>query len=128
MNRFTKEFILDDLLASVSVETKNIVAEELDRRLATALPAMRNHSDPDRPNYDQILAKYHNPFELEDEIAKYGFQAMGIHWYHYHAAPPMLAEKLGAAFKKESVRLENEGTWRGMFLCSAGVIEAELEE
>jgi 2-polyprenyl-3-methyl-5-hydroxy-6-metoxy-1,4-benzoquinol methylase len=128
MNRFTKEFILDDLLASVSAETKNLVAEELDRRLATALPAMRSHSDPARPNYDQILAKYHNPFELEDEITKYGFQTVSIHWYHYHAAPPMLAEKLGATFKKDSVRLENEGTWRGMFLCSAGVIEAELEE
>jgi 2-polyprenyl-3-methyl-5-hydroxy-6-metoxy-1,4-benzoquinol methylase len=126
MNRFTKEFILDDLLEGVSSEIKKLVSDELDRRLATTLPAMRSHSDPDRPSYDQILAKYHNPFELEDAIAKHGFKTTAIHWYHYHAAPPMLADKLGQTFKKESVRLENEGTWRGMFLCSAGVIEAEL--
>jgi 2-polyprenyl-3-methyl-5-hydroxy-6-metoxy-1,4-benzoquinol methylase len=127
MNRFTKEFILDDLLVDVSAETKDLVSEELDRRLATTLPAMRSHNDPNRPSYGQILAKYHNPFELKDAIGKHGFQTIGIHWYHYHAAPPMLADKLGQTFKKDSVRLENEGTWRGMFLCSAGVIEAELE-
>ena len=129
MNRFTREFILEDLLAGVSATTKQLVAEELDRRLATNLPEMRSHADPNRPNYDQILAKYHNPFELEDAIAKHGFQTHGIHWYHYHAAPPMLASKIGESnFNKDSVKLENEGTWRGMFLCSAGVIEAELGE
>ena len=126
MNRYTKEFILDDLLAGVSADTKKLVAEELDRRLATTMPAMRNHEDQDRPNYDQILAKFHNHFELSEEVTKYGFRTIGFHWYHYHAAPPMLASKVGQNFRTDSMRLEHEGSWRGMFLSSAGIIEAEL--
>ncbi|WP_374371185.1 class I SAM-dependent methyltransferase [Dongia sp.] len=126
MNRYTKEFVLDDLLAGVSAEVKQHVAAELDKRLATNLPPLRGHDDPDRPSYDQILAKFHNPFELEATVAQHGFRTIGMHWYHYHATPPMLADKVGAAFNTESAKLELEAGWRGMFLCSAGIIEAEL--
>jgi 2-polyprenyl-3-methyl-5-hydroxy-6-metoxy-1,4-benzoquinol methylase len=127
LNRYTKEFILDDLLSGVSSDVKKHVAAELDRRLATNLPPMREHEDVDRPSYDQILAKFHNPFELEETVARHGFKTLGFHWYHYHAAPPMLADNIGAGFRAESVRLEHEASWRGMFLCSAGIIEAELK-
>jgi hypothetical protein len=126
MNRYTKEFVLDDLLAGVSADVKDAVAAEIDRRLATNLPPVRDHHDPDRPGYDEILAKFHNPFELEAQVATFGFRTLGFHWYHYHAAPPMIADKLGKAFDRESLRLEHEAGWRGMFLCSAGIIEAEL--
>ncbi len=126
LNRYSKEFILDDLLAGVSADVKKHVAEELDRRLATDLPPVRGHEDADRPSYDQILAKFHNPFELEETVARHGFRTIGMQWYHYHAAPPMLAGKVGPGFRAESMRLEHEASWRGMFLCSAGIIEAEL--
>nr|WP_298690549.1 class I SAM-dependent methyltransferase [uncultured Dongia sp.] len=126
LNRYSKEFILEDLLAGVSADVKKHVAEELDRRLATNLPPVRGHDDADRPSYDQILAKFHNPFELEETVARHGFRTIGMQWYHYHAAPPMLAGKIGPGFRAESIRLEHEASWRGMFLCSAGIIEAEL--
>lgn len=126
LNRYSKEFILDDLLATVSADVKKHVAEELDRRLATNLPPVRGHDDADRPSYDQILAKFHNPFDLKDVMARHGFKTLDFHWYHYHAAPPMLADKIGPGFRAESIRLEHEASWRGMFLCSAGIIEAEL--
>jgi 2-polyprenyl-3-methyl-5-hydroxy-6-metoxy-1,4-benzoquinol methylase len=126
LNRYTKEFVLDDLLAGVSADVKNAVAAELDRRLATNLPPVRGHHDPDRPGYDEILAKFHNPLELEAQVASHGFRSLGFHWYHYHAAPPLIADELGQAFDRESLRLEHQAGWRGMFLCSAGIIEAEL--
>lgn len=128
LNRYTKEFFLDDLLGGVSAEVKQKVAAELDQRLAVNLPPVRGHEDADRPSYDQILAKFHNPFELEETVARHGFRTVGFKWYHYHAAPPMLAAKVGAPFRAESVKLEHEGGWRGMFMCSAGIIEAELIE
>jgi hypothetical protein len=31
-----------------------------------------------------------------------------------------------AAFRQAAIALEHEGSWRGMFLCSAGVVEADL--
>jgi hypothetical protein len=36
----------------------------------------------------------------------------------------MLAGSIGQAFRDAGMALEGTDTWRGMFLCSAGVIEA----
>lgn len=127
MNRYTKEFILDDLLRDVSPSLKSLVAEELNRRLAVDMPSARTTSgqDGDGPGYDQILAKFHNPFELTETFARCGFANAKVHWYHYHPVPPILEAKAGAELREAAMALEHEGSWRGYFLCSAGVIEAD---
>lgn len=124
-NRYTKEFILDDLLRDVSPGIKSAVSEELDRRLATDLPKPRVTTDTGAPGYDAILSKFHNPFELCQLFERCGYRSPVLHWYHYHPAPPMLEAPLGSAFRAGSMALEHEGSWRGMFLCSAGLVEAE---
>jgi 2-polyprenyl-3-methyl-5-hydroxy-6-metoxy-1,4-benzoquinol methylase len=125
LNRYTKEFVLEDLLRNVSADVKAIVAQELDKRCAIDLPPHRNFShDGKAPGYDAILSKFHNPFELTETIEDSGFKDARIHWYHYHPAPPMLESKIGLQFRKAAMALEHEGSWRGYFLCSAGVIEA----
>mgnify|MGYP006357476393 CR=1 FL=1 len=43
-------------------------------------------------------------------------------------APPMMEGDIGPDFRRAGMRLEHEGSWRGMFLCSAGVIEARLPD
>jgi len=124
-NRYTKEFILDDLLRDVAPEVKASVAQELDKRVALDLPPVRNiAADGSAPGYDAILSKFHNPFELTEVVERCGFKDVRIHWYHYHPAPPMLEGKIGTAFRKAAMAMEHEGSWRGNFLCSAGVIEA----
>jgi 2-polyprenyl-3-methyl-5-hydroxy-6-metoxy-1,4-benzoquinol methylase len=124
-NRYTKEFVLDDLLRDVSPQIKAIVAEELDKRVALDLPPMRLVGGGRRaPGYDAIPSKFHNPFELVEQIERSGFSDARIHWYHYHPAPPMLEGKIGAPFCEGAIALEHEGSWRGYFLCSAGVVEA----
>jgi hypothetical protein len=40
----------------------------------------------------------------------------------------MMEQAVGADFRRAAMRLEHEGSWRGMFLCSAGVIEARLPQ
>lgn len=125
LNRYTKEFILDDLLAGVGPELKAHVAQELDKRLAVDLPPVRNiGADGKTPGYDAILSKFHNPFELTEVVERCGFKEVRVHWYHYHPAPPMLEGVLGPAFRNAAMALEHEGSWRGYFLCSAGLIEA----
>jgi SAM-dependent methyltransferase len=127
-NRHTKEFILDDLLGAVAAEIKDAVAAELDRRLATDLPPVRRTvGEGGAPGYDVIRSKFHNPFELLDLFQASGYRNARIHWYHYHPAPPMLESALGAKFRDAAMALEHEGSWRGYFLCSAGVVEAERE-
>jgi 2-polyprenyl-3-methyl-5-hydroxy-6-metoxy-1,4-benzoquinol methylase len=124
-NRYTKEFIIDDLLSGVPADVKARVAQELDRRLAVNLPPPRTlASDGSSPGYDAILSKFHNPFELTEVVERCGFKDVRIHWYHYHPAPPLLEETIGPAFRSAAMALEHEGSWRGNFLCSAGVIEA----
>lgn len=132
MNRYTKEFILDGLLAGVAPAVKDAVAKELDRRLATDQPPVRAQAKDlsgagrEGPGYDLILSKFHNPFELTELFEANGFCNVRTHWYHYHPAPPFMEGAIGKAFREEARKLEHEGSWRGMFLCSAGVIEADL--
>jgi 2-polyprenyl-3-methyl-5-hydroxy-6-metoxy-1,4-benzoquinol methylase len=125
MNRHTKEFILDDLLGSIPAAVRDRVAAELDKRLATDLPKQRQATGGG-PSYDSILAKFHNPLELEVLYTSAGFNNFRLHWYHYHPAPPMLEGGMESAFRQAAMALEHEGSWRGMFLCSAGVVEAVL--
>jgi 2-polyprenyl-3-methyl-5-hydroxy-6-metoxy-1,4-benzoquinol methylase len=122
-NRLTLEFIEDELLKDVSAEVRDAVANELRPRLAMDKPPMKTGT-ADAPGYDEILAKFHNPFELAQLVEGHGFSNLRFHWYNYHAAPPMLASELGQAFRQAGMELEETDTWRGMFLCSAGVIEA----
>jgi 2-polyprenyl-3-methyl-5-hydroxy-6-metoxy-1,4-benzoquinol methylase len=125
LNRLTKEFILEDLLSGVTEDIKACVSQELDQRLAIDLPQLRTVGiDGKSPGYDAIPSKFHNPFELTEVIRLCGFKDVRLHWYHYHPAPPMLERKLGAAFRNAAIQMEHEGSWRGYFLCSAGIIEA----
>jgi 2-polyprenyl-3-methyl-5-hydroxy-6-metoxy-1,4-benzoquinol methylase len=127
LNRYTKEFILDDLLVNVDSRVRDAVAKELDSRLATDVPAPRLETSAGQPGYDAILSKFHNPFELTEEFESAGFKNPRVHWYHYHPAPPMMEGEIGPLYREEGLRLEHESSgWRGYFLCSAGVIEADL--
>jgi 2-polyprenyl-3-methyl-5-hydroxy-6-metoxy-1,4-benzoquinol methylase len=127
-NRYTKAFVLDELLAGVSDGIKKAVAAELDKRLATDLPKPRvTGADGSSLGYDAILSRFHNPFELIEAFGRAGYSNLRLHWYHYHPAPPLLEPLLGAEFREEAMRLEGESSnWRGYFLCSAGVVEAEF--
>jgi 2-polyprenyl-3-methyl-5-hydroxy-6-metoxy-1,4-benzoquinol methylase len=122
-NRLTRDFIMDDLLEGVDPAVKAAVEAEISPRLAMDLPPQRGGIDG-APGYDEILARYHNPFELLETFEMNGFSDARVHWYHYHPALPKQEKPLGDAFRKAGFALEHEGSWRGMFLCSAGVIEA----
>jgi len=125
-NRYTADFILNDLLADVDNEIKRIVAQELETRLHMDLPPIRTKVEgSDAPGYDVILSKFHNPFEVVELFKKHKFKDISLHWYHYHPAMPYLSEKMPDLFRKEATKLEHESSgWRGLFLCSAFVAEA----
>jgi 2-polyprenyl-3-methyl-5-hydroxy-6-metoxy-1,4-benzoquinol methylase len=125
LNRFTKSFIMDELLCAVPDALRDATAAELDKRLATDMPPLRDRNvEGDGPGYDLIQANYHNPLELLEQFSKLGFSDMKIHWYHFHPAPPMLEKAIGPAFREAAMAMEFDQSWRGMFLCSAGVVQA----
>jgi len=116
-------FILDELLVGVDEVIRDVVAADLDERLAVDKPPKRTR--PTGDGYDEILSRFHNPFELADVVRSQGYSDIRFHWYNYHPAYPMLANRIDPVqYRRAQVALEHEGTWRGMFLCSAGVIEA----
>lgn len=122
-NRLTMEFIEDELLEGQPEEVKSVVRAGLEPRLAMEKPPKREW-DVNGPAYDEILSKFHNPFELKELVESRGFRDVRFHWYNYHVTPPMMAKDLGQTFRTVGIAMEPSTDWRGMFLCSAGVIEA----
>ena len=118
-NRFTYEFILDDLLSGVDPTIRDATAEFLKTRLDTEMPPIPiGHA-----------AKQHNPLEIDKIFIDAGFENVSIVPFHYHAATPRLEKQLGAPYRNESIKLENEESgWRGLFLCSAFIVEASRPE
>jgi SAM-dependent methyltransferase len=121
-NRHTRDFILHDLLVGLSPELKAEVARDLDARLDVNQPPQPSG---DRPSYEATGARFHNPFEVLDLFEREGFVRPTLHWYHYHAAPPLVEGPMRRKFWEEASKLEHTQSWRGYFLCSAFVVEAE---
>ena len=122
-NRLTQEFIRDELLAGVDGALRDEIVSAIEPRLAMDKPPKRTGTK-EAPGYDEILAKFHNPFELKSLVEQHGFTDVRFLWYNYHVSPPMLSGALGDRFRTAGMALEETDDWRGMFLCSAGVIEA----
>ena len=113
-NRYTADFVLDDLLADAPPATRDAVREFLEPRLRMDLPPSSVGT-----------ATYHNPLEVPTLFRAAGFTDIVIRPFHYHVAPPVLESSLGQAFRDGSLALENEPSgWRGLFLCSAFLVQA----
>ncbi len=130
-NRNTYEFIMDELLSDVSPAMRTIAGDFLRDRVVMGKPDIRSRHDDDetKPGYDAILSKFHNPLTIIDDFKDLGFTDAKLLWYHYHPAMPLLSELNESEFRAESVKLESDtSNWRGMFLCSAFVVEARVDD
>jgi len=113
-NRYTAEFILDDLLGDATPSVRTAVRDFIAPRLNMDLPPASAGS-----------ATYHNPLEVPRLFREAGFVDIVIRPFHYHVAPPVLERQLGQDFRDGSLALENEPSgWRGLFLCSAFLVQA----
>jgi len=125
-NRLTKEFVMDELLPQVHEGIREIVSADLDQRLAVDKPPKRTR--PTGDGYDEILSKFHNPFKLSEIVKSFGYKALQFHWHNYHPAYPMLAGSTDPkVYRQAQMDLEGDTSWRGMFRCSAGLIQAVKE-
>lgn len=124
-NRYTVDFVINDLLKNVDNEVKMAVRKDLESRLRVDMPPVRGKTEDGSPGYDSILSKFHNPFEVRKTFERLGFTDIKFHYYHYHAATPYLEPSMPELFRKESIDLEHESSdWRGLFMCSAFIVEA----
>jgi len=122
-NRLTKDYILDEVMAPIPQEFKDAVAVDLDGRLAVDKPPIRRRDDGH--GYDEILSKFNNPFELAEVVKSHGFTDLSYRWYNFHPTYPMIAGEFDPKeYRQAQIDLEADTSWRGMFLCSAGMIIA----
>ena len=122
-NRLTKEFILEELMEPVPEQFRKAVEADLDQRLAVDKPPIRRREDGH--GYDEILSKFNNPFELAEIVKSQGFTDLSYRWYNFHPTYPMIAGSIDPKeYRQAQIDLESDTSWRGMFLCSAGMIIA----
>ena len=113
-NRYTHEFLMDDLLHDAPEEVRQAVDAYIRPRLEMDRPPVSSHS-----------STFHNPLTIPDVFRAAGFEDVVIRPFHYHAGMPILEAQLGQVFRDGSIALENEPSgWRGLFLCSAYVVQA----
>ena len=75
-----------------------------------------------------ILSKFHNPLTIQNELfSPLGFIVKNIYFFHYHRLPPIFQKNDTKLFRKLSDEIENPNDWRGNFLASSFIVEAELQ-
>lgn len=97
---------------------------ELDDRFRLDLPPLRRGTQQ-KPGYDEILSRTHNPFVLREQMAAAGFRDVKVLFYHFHALPPMLERLLPETFRAQSMAMENPHDWRGYFMASAFLLSGQ---
>ena len=122
LNKYSLDFFLNraiDLKALPQKVRKDVV-DFYAERFKVARPAQ---SRDGKIRYDEILAKFRNPLNVENELFKpCDFSVINIHFYHYHALPPIFENKYPRLFQEQSLKMEKTDDWRGYFMASALVL------
>lgn len=126
LNRYTRDFFLKDLIdaGSLSAAEREALAPALaalDERFRLDLPPLRQ-GKAGEPGYDEVLSRTHNPMLVRAQLEAAGFRDVRLHFYHYHALPPMLEAHAPDWFRRRSLALEDPADWRGHFMASAFVV------
>ena len=125
LNTYSYQFFAQELLdlSALSDDLAAVTEEFLADRFA--MPPLKRERGK-TVQYDQILARFHNPLTLPREIEAHGFTLDATHFYHFHCAPPHLEQAHSRAFREASLAMEKPSDWRGYFLASAFVAELRL--
>lgn len=125
LNEYSLDLFLNRLF-NLKVFPKKIQQEVLKfyaGRLKTTVSIKKENG---KVLYTSIMARFHNPLTLEEELFKpCGFAITKIHFYHYHALPPFFQSRFKKIYDRESLKLEKTNDWKGYFLASAFVVEAK---
>lgn len=123
LNKFSMDFFLNDLidLKLISSKTQTQLIDYYSKKLTTKKPKKQKDG---RISYDEILAKFHNPLTLNDELfMPLKMKIDKIHFYHFHALPPIFEKLNPNEFRTTSLKIEKPQSWKGYFLSSAFVVE-----
>lgn len=72
-----------------------------------------------------IISKFHNPLNMAGLFASAGLTIKQKHFFHFHPLPPNLELKNKILFRALGDQIESPTDWRGHFMASSFIIEAE---
>ena len=125
LNKYSLEFFLNDVidLNSLPRDMREPVAHFYSERMKVDAPIKKEN---DKVAYADILTKFRNPLSIGSELFNpCGFSVADIHFYHYHALPPIFQQTYPKEFRELSLKMEKTSDWRGYLMASAYVIEAK---
>ena len=125
LNKYSLEFFINRVidLNSLPQDIQDEVINFYSERLKVDNPIKKENS---KIAYTDILAKYRNPLSIGNELfIPCGFSVVDIHFYHYHALPPIFESTYPKMFRELSLKLEKPNDWKGYMMASAYVIEAK---
>jgi len=124
LNKYSLDFFLNRVINLNSFPSK-VSREVVDFYSVRLKMTPTSRMEKGKILYTDILAKFHNPLNIESHLFKpNGFKVDKIHFYHYHALPPIFKKKYPKLFRKLSLKLEKPNDWKGYLMASAYVVEA----
>ena len=129
-NKHSCNFFLNKLVGLGCLKLQEDIHNDITDFFSMASFASQEDKQKDgKISYSNILAKFHNPLTISEELFKpCGFNVIKTHFYHYHALPPFFQNKYPKLFRELSLKMEKTDDWRGHFMASAFVIEAQKPE
>ncbi len=123
LNKYSFDLFLNRLINTKSLPKK--IFKDLVRFYSERLKIEEPRIDKSgKIIFTDILAKFHNPLTInEDLFQPHGLYVKNLHFYHYHALPPIFEKKYPSTFHKLSLKLENPNDKRGYLMASAFVVE-----
>ena len=125
-NKYSYDFFLNKMVQKDSLpkDVSNQVIQFYSKLFNVETSQIENK---EKISYNEILARFRNPLTINDELFKpANLDIQKIHFYHYHALPPVFEQKFPKLFYQLSQQLEKPDDWRGHFMASAFVVEAGL--
>ena len=115
-NRFTADFIADELLADAPAHLRAGLRAAIEPRVQMERPPL--------PSSGVDFAQ-HNPFTVASLFEEAGLGEVSVHPFHFHASLPSLEQQDPQAFREASLAMEDDASgWKGLFLCSAFLVRA----
>ena len=125
-NQFSVDFYMERLLRADALpkelreEMGEFFRTKFDQNIAKDAYAEKKKC----PGSDLSYPTY-NPLTVHELFERHGMRLVRNHFYHYHALPPIWEYRVPELFNELSRPLEKSDDWRGHFLCSVFLAEAE---
>ncbi|NOQ55790.1 MAG: methyltransferase domain-containing protein, partial [Nanohaloarchaea archaeon] len=117
LNKYSFDFFVNNLinLKSLPENVSKDVVDFYSDRLKIDIPDEKREND--KIAYNEILAKFHNPLNIEKKIFRpVGLSIVNFHFYHFHALPPVFESKDPHIFRELSLKMEKGDDWRGYLM------------